>query len=244
MIKMKFLSALLLLILPIAGFAQKSGAPKTKPVKPDVVISTAYGDIKIKLYDDTPLHKANFLKLASEGLYDSTLFHRIIKDFMIQGGDPYSKDPAKKNMAGTGGPGYTLPAEITAAHYHKKGALAAARMGDQMNPKRESSGSQFYIVQGKPATPAELDRIEKSIQMATGNKEFKLSEEARAAYTTVGGTPFLDMQYTVFGEVIEGLDVIDKIAAVKTVPGDRPEKDVMMTMKVLVKMKKPKKPKK
>jgi peptidyl-prolyl cis-trans isomerase B (cyclophilin B) len=242
---MKHLSAILLLLLalgaPALSFAQK--AKKEKPVKPDVIITTNLGEIKIKLYEDTPLHRENFLKLARAGQYDSTLFHRIIKEFMIQGGDPWSKDPAKKNLAGQGGPGYTLPAEILPNHFHKKGVLAAARLGDQVNPKRESSGSQFYIVQGKTFTSEELDRIEKQLQMATGNKEFKLSAEARAAYTTVGGTPHLDQQYTVFGEVIEGLDVVDKIAAVKTLSGDRPAEDVWMTMKVLVKDKKPKKKK-
>ncbi len=149
-------------------------------------IVTNYGTIKIKLYKDTPLHKANFAKLALSGFYDGLLFHRVINGFMIQGGDPLTKDPANAAKFGTGGPGYTIPAEILPEHHHKKGALAAARRGDAANPMKESSGSQFYIVQNEQ-TCAQLDGA-----------------------------------YTVFGETIEGLDVIDKIAAVETDPRDRP----------------------
>lgn len=181
-----------------------------------VLIHTDLGDIKVTLYDDTPLHRDNFVKLAKEGYYDSSIFHRVISGFMVQGG---GAAPGKKEVA------YRIPAELTINHFHKKGALAAARTSDQVNPRRESSGSQFYIVQGKKLTDAELDQL--AGQMGT------ITPEQREAYKTVGGTPFLDQQYTVFGEVTEGLDVIDKIAAVKTMPGDKPAQDIRMTMKVL-----------
>jgi peptidyl-prolyl cis-trans isomerase B (cyclophilin B) len=156
----------------------------------------------------------------------------VIKEFMIQGGDPYSKDPAKKNMAGQGGMGYTLPAEINPKFYHHKGALAAARLGDQVNPNRESSGCQFYIVSGKVFTMAEIESAEKRIQSMVG-PEFKFTAEQKTAYTTVGGSPWLDQQYTVYGHVTQGLDVVDKIGAVLTAPGDRPLQDVTMTVEAL-----------
>jgi cyclophilin family peptidyl-prolyl cis-trans isomerase len=229
-------------LLPGTSLAKGGKPKKEKKPKPDAIIHTSYGDISVRLYEDTPLHRENFLKLAHAHFYDSTLFHRVIKDFMIQGGDPYSKDPAKKSQAGAGGPGYTIPAEILPNHYHKKGALAAARTGDQINPKRESSGSQFYLVQGKPMTSAEVDMVEKQMKSVLG-ADFKFSDEVRTAYTTVGGTAFLDQQYTVFGEVIDGLDVIDKIAAVEKLPGDRPKVEVMMTVEAKTKLPKKKKEK-
>jgi cyclophilin family peptidyl-prolyl cis-trans isomerase len=229
------------LMVPALAFAGKPTKPKKAPkVKPDVIIHTSLGDISVKLYEDTPIHRENFLKLAHAHFYDSTLFHRVIKDFMIQGGDPLSKDPSKLAMAGTGGPGYTLTAEILPQHFHKKGALAAARMGDQGNPKRESSGSQFYLVQGKPMSMPDIDRAEAQLKGVLG-KDFKFSPEAREAYVTIGGSPWLDQQYTVFGEVVTGLDVIDKIAAVEKLPGDRPKVQIMMTMEAKTKL--PKKPK-
>lgn len=214
----------------IAQKAEKPLSPKKDYV---VTIVTSFGEMKVILFDQTPLHKANFVKLATEGFYDSTAFHRIIPQFMIQGGDPYSKDPAKMNQAGTGGPGYTLPAEIVEGMYHVRGMLAAARLGDQANPERKSSGSQFYIVQGKSFTDAELDQAERRISQALG-KEMKISEAARTAYKTQGGSPWLDGQYTVFGQVIAGHDIIDKVGGVKTLPGDRPVTPVRIAMKVEV----------
>lgn len=193
-----------------------------EPPQPErlVLIETDYGNMTAKLYNSTPKHRDNFLKLADEGFYDGTLFHRIIKEFMIQGGDPDSRDAAPDAALGSGGPGYTIPNEIRRGLYHKKGALSAARLGDQMNPNKESSGSQFYVVQGKVYEQAELG-------------QFGLDAKATELYTTIGGTPFLDKNYTVFGEVIEGLDVIDKIADVETKPGDRPVEDVKMKISVL-----------
>jgi peptidyl-prolyl cis-trans isomerase B (cyclophilin B) len=191
-----------------------------------VKISTQYGDMYVYLYDKTPLHKANFIKLANENFYDGTIFHRVIKNFMIQGGDPESKNATPEQMLGNGGPGYTIPAEIVAEYHHKKGALAAARLGDAQNPKRESSGSQFYIVQGQPLSNSQMMQVQ---QM---NKVPYTSEQKRD-YTSIGGTPHLDGSYTVFGEVIKGLDVIDKIAAQPTARADRPVKDIEMTVEII-----------
>lgn len=247
-----------------------------------ILISTDYGDIKIKLYNETPLHRDNFIKLTSESFYDSLIFHRVIDGFMIQGGDPRSKKAGKDQMLGNGGPGYTIPAEFVPEFFHKKGALAAAREGDRVNPEKRSSGSQFYLVQGKAYKPQELDVMEsrvnetKKIELIRAyiakpenvlvkekldsfqksqNKEelnkllkeveasimgeynklekFSYSKEQREAYTTIGGTPHLDGGYTVFGEVIEGLEVIDKIAAVKIGSNNKPAKDVRMTIKII-----------
>lgn len=202
--------------------------PKVEEEKQEtmVIISTDFGDMKIKLYDETPQHRDNFIKLAKEGFYDGLLFHRVIQQFMIQGGDPNSKNPQPGQMLGAGGPGYTIPAEFNPNFIHKKGALSAARQGDQVNPKKASSGSQFYIVQGKPASAQEL-------QYLSSRTGVRYTEEQAKIYAEVGGTPFLDMQYTVFGEVVEGLDVIDKIAAVRTAPGDRPLEDVKFSVKVV-----------
>ena len=189
---------LILAVLIIAGLtctAQKATEKETV-----VVIKTSMGTIKAKLYNDTPQHRDNFIKLVNEGWYNGSPFHRVIKDFMIQGG---------QNADGRLDPGYTVPAEFKDNHFHKKGALAAARQPDQVNPKKASSGSQFYIVQGKVYDDKWLDMFE--------NRSGKvLSAKQRQAYKTVGGTPHLDGDYTVFGEVTEGLDVVDKIAAVKT----------------------------
>ena len=175
-------------------------AQKTTEKETVVVIKTSMGTMKAKLYNDTPQHRDNFIKLVNEGWYNGSPFHRVIKEFMIQGG---------QNADGRLDPGYTVPAEFKDNHFHKKGALAAARQGDQVNPKKASSGSQFYIVQGKVYDDKWLDMFE--------NRSGKvLSAKQRQAYKTVGGTPHLDGDYTVFGEVIEGLDIVDKIAAVKT----------------------------
>lgn len=190
------------------------------------VISTSLGDMTIILYDETPIHRDNFIKLIKEGYYDGTLFHRVIKDFMVQGGDPDSKNAAPNQPLGMGGPDYTLAAEFHPEFFHKKGALAAARQGDQTNPERRSSGSQFYIVQGKKITRAELNNI------ASRGGVFYTPEQIKI-YENIGGTPFLDQQYTVFGEVTIGLDVIDKIANVQTGGGNRPVNDLKMTIRLI-----------
>jgi cyclophilin family peptidyl-prolyl cis-trans isomerase len=194
--------------------------------QPRVKISTDFGDIVVVLYNETPEHRDNFLKLAEEGFFDGTLFHRVINGFMIQGGDPNSKDAQAGQPVGSGGPGYTLPAEFVAAKFHKKGALAAARQGDQINPERRSSGSQFYIVQGRVYRTEELDAIEQQ-----SGKTIPASR--REAYTAVGGTPHLDDAYTVFGEVVSGIEVVDQIAATQTGAADRPVEDIRMTVTVI-----------
>jgi peptidyl-prolyl cis-trans isomerase B (cyclophilin B) len=182
-----------------------------------VLIHTDLGDITVALYNDTPKHRDNFIKLAKDGFYNGSIFHRVIKGFMIQGGGPPAGVPEMSDR---------VPAEFVPAHIHKKGALAAARMGDQVNPKKESSGSQFYIVQGQKVTNDQLNQYDQK-------RTVKYTQEQRTTYTTIGGTPFLDTDYTVFGEVVSGLDVVDKIAAVQTAPGDKPVKEIKMTIKVL-----------
>jgi len=234
-------------------------------------IKTTEGDIIIRLYDETPKHRDNFLKLAKEGYFNGTLFHRVIKDFMIQGGDPDSKNAPKGKMLGTGGPDYTIPAEFFYPQYfHKRGALSAARTGDEVNPEKESSGSQFYIVWGKTFKPAELKQMEHQMAMQQEQQVFNqltrehheeimnlrrnrdrvglqelqdklieqtktickrqgkptFTEEQIEVYTNVGGTPFLDNQYTVFGEVEEGLDIVERIQNCNTDRNDRPTEDV------------------
>jgi peptidyl-prolyl cis-trans isomerase B (cyclophilin B) len=202
-----------------------------------VVLSTIYGDMTIMLYDDTPLHKENFLKLVEESYYDSLLFHRVISGFMIQGGDPNSKNAPANTRLGNGGPGYTIPAEFNANHIHKKGALSAARQGDAVNPEKESSGSQFYIVQGKPLEATSLSRTNE--HRAKNNINYvPYTEEQIEIYSTIGGTPHLDGEYTVFGEVIDGLNVIDSIAAMPVDRANRPYTDIVMTM-TIVKRKQP-----
>lgn len=243
-----------------------------------VLITTEYGKMKVKLYNETPQHRDNFIKLAEKGFYNGLLFHRVIKNFMIQGGDPESKNAPAGKQLGAGDVGYTIPAEfVYPKYYHKKGALCAARQGDQVNPEKRSSGCQFYIVQGDKLNDSKLNQMEnmainqqkearfyeivktrndevKKLRIARDqaglqklqdeilaqvDKEFagksapKMPAKMRDDYKTIGGTPFLDNQYTVFGEVVEGLEVIDAIAAVKTAPGDRPLKDVSMKVEVL-----------
>lgn len=194
-----------------------------------VLISTSLGDITIALYDETPKHKENFIKLVEENYYDSVLFHRIIKEFMIQTGDPDSKGAAAGQPLGMGGPDYRIPAEFVPSLYHKRGAVAAARMGDNVNPAKESSGSQFYIVDGKKWTNEELNMITQRM-----GKTF--SKEQIETYTTVGGVPFLDGDYTVFGEVVEGMDVVDKIASQPKDGRDRPVTDIrILSAKILEK---------
>lgn len=190
-------------------------------------IETPYGNMTIRLYNNTPQHRDNFVKLANEGFYDDLLFHRVIKGFMIQGGDPDSKGAPIEKQLGQGGPGYTVPAEIKPGNWHFKGALAAARLGDQMNPQRNSSGSQFYVVHGNgPVQDA---------QLAGFDSRNSYSEAAKAQYREVGGTPGLDAMYTVFGMVVDGMEVIDAIAEAETQPGDRPVEDVKMKVRILEK---------
>jgi peptidyl-prolyl cis-trans isomerase B (cyclophilin B) len=180
----------------------------------------------VKLYNETPIHRDNMIKLINEGFYKDQLFHRVIKDFMIQGGDPQSEGADPGVRLGNGGPGYTLPAEFNKNLFHKKGALAAARQGDQVNPEKESSGSQFYLVQGRVFTDEELEALK---QRGMG----EVTEEAAEIYKRVGGTPHLDGSYTVFGEIVEGLDVLDRIAAVPTDRFNRPLTDVVYTITVV-----------
>ncbi len=240
-----------------------------------VKIQTMLGDIVVRLYDETPIHRDNFVKLAKEGYYDGTLFHRVIKDFMIQGGDPDSKGAPAGKMLGVGGPDYTLEAEIKDGLFHKRGALAAARQGDQVNPERRSSGSQFYIVWGQVYNEGQLRQFSKQLKMQrmqdifnqlaaarkaeimqmrrernrAGLQELQdqlaaeaekqtagytgLSEEQQRIYSTVGGTPHLDGQYTVFGEVEQGLDVVEMIQSSATGRGDRPIDDIEMRVSVI-----------
>ena len=200
-----------------------------------VKIFTSEGNIKVMLYDDTPEHKFNFLQLVNFNKYDGLLFHRVIKDFMIQGGDPESKDADSTKVLGSGGVGYTLPAEIRfPEHFHRRGALAAARTN---NPQKESSGCQFYIVTGKIITDKELDYFEQNINRALlPPTPLKYTEEQRKIYKTFGGTPHLDGNYTVFGEVVQGFDILEKIQNIPTGANDRPKKDVViLKMKVVKK---------
>ncbi|MCH5346831.1 MAG: peptidylprolyl isomerase [Muribaculaceae bacterium] len=253
-------------------------AAATDTASARVLVETSLGNITLLLYGDTPRHRDNFLKLVNEGFYDGVLFHRVIKDFMIQTGDPDSKGaPAGKHL-GAGGPGYQIDAEILyPKHIHRRGALAAARQGDQVNPMRRSSGSQFYIVTGRKFTPAEaqtmslrgVDKQKQAVFRSLVNENTARIQQLQAAgdttaleqlrldliakmeatvaanpatlspeqieiYSTVGGTPHLDGEYTVFGEVIDGMDVVDKIEAATTGPADRPVDDIkIIKMKVL-----------
>ena len=227
---MKALKIFTILILSnliiFTSCAQNKNMEKQQNTK--VLIKTTAGDMTVILYDSTTYHRDNFIKLVNEGYYNGLLFHRVIKDFMIQGGDPDSKNAPAGKTLGNGGPGYTVPAEIMPKYFHKKGALCAARTGDQINPTRRSSGSQFYIVTGRVYTDSELNRLEQ--QMHT-----KFTPEQRKAYTTIGGTPFLDGQYSVFGEVIEGIDVAVKISEVNTSKNDRPVEDVKIISMEIIK---------
>ena len=202
--------------------AAKRSSVKDKSIR--VKITTDSGIIIVKLYDSTPLHRDNFVKLVNQKFYDSLMFHRIIPDFMIQGGDPMSKNATAGSMLGMGGGDMArIPAEFRPYLFHKKGALAAARDG---NPEKASSACQFYIVEGRVSNDKELDMIQQQ-------KGIKFSPEQRQAYTTVGGTPFLDQDYTVFGEVVSGLEVIDKIINVPRDANNRPLGDVRMKMELL-----------
>lgn len=203
----------------------------TKKTKMDtstyVIITTDLGTMKIRLYDETPLHKANFIKIIKDGVLDSTLFHRVIPEFMIQGGDVNSKNAQPGEALGMGNLPYTVPAEFNPNLIHKRGALAAARTGDFVNPKKESSSTQFYIVQGKSYSPAELTIL----GQRTGHGTW--TDAQAAIYQKNGGTPMLDMQYTVFGEVVEGFEVIDKIVSASRDPRDRPYTDIRMKVSIV-----------
>ena len=188
------------------------------------LVETEYGNMKLELYNSTPEHRDNFIKLANEGFYNGLLFHRVMSGFMIQGGDPDSKGAAPGQRLGSGGPGYTTVAEIGAPHF--KGALAAARTPDGGNPQKRSSGSQFYIVQGNPQSQGQLDNFARM-------KGFQYNEAQTKKYLEVGGRPDLDAEYTVFGEVVEGINVIDKIAATKTDRSDRPLEDIKMKVSLI-----------
>ena len=221
---MKKLLTLTLLLLTTVAFA---GKPKNQYVR----IKTSYGDCIIRLYNETPQHRDNFIKLVKQGLYNGTLFHRVIQNFMIQGGDPDSKDTTKAKPGaelGNGDVGYTVPAEFRDSLFHKRGVLAAAR---DDNPKKASSGCQFYIVEGKRYTDGKLDTLEKAPRM----NGHKFPAWQREWYKTTGGTPQLDQNYTVYGEVVFGIDMVDRIAAVKKDERDRPVVDVPMTVELLSK---------
>lgn len=206
----------------------------SKPPKEKIIeIKTDYGNIYIWLYKDTPIHRENFLKLAGENFFDSTMFHRVIQNFMIQGGDPYSKMADKMDSLGEGGPGYELDAEFRENHWHKRGVIAAARNGDDVNPLKRSAGSQFYIVQGKRMTEEDMKKNLKRVQKGTMDTTFQFTKKQKEFYMNVGGTPWLDKQYTVFGEVIRGMEVVDKIAAVEKIPVDRPKTDIRMDINII-----------
>ncbi len=266
----------LLLILAVCGMAvcagcqQKTKSSMSQGNETLVRLETTQGNITVKLYDETPKHRDNFIKLVNDGVYDSTLFHRVIRNFMIQAGDPQSKTAADTALLGNGDVGYTVPAEFNPKFFHKRGVLAAARQGDEVNPDRESSGCQFYIVTGRKFSEAQLINLENQMNEARVESVFqelarkhmkeiykmrragdndgllelqdtleaqarnlaaqepalKFTKEQIQAYTTVGGAPHLDGAYTIFGEVVEGMDVVEKIGNAKTGRADRPVVDI------------------
>ena len=216
---MKRISLLLSLLLCISLSAKKE--------KQTIVeLLTSKGKITLRLYNETPLHRDNFVKLVKEGYFNDLLFHRVIQDFMIQGGDPDSRDAAPGQMLGEGGPDYTLPAEIRFPQiFHKRGVLAAAREGDLTNPERRSSGSQFYIVWGKTFSREDIDKLAARMERDSGGK-FTMPDEVRKYYMHYGGTPHLDGAYTVFGEVVKGIEVVNAIQQVASDTNDRPIEDI------------------
>ena len=222
-----------LIFFSMISFSQQDVKIKKKDRRKDVELVTNYGNIVLRLNDSAPLHRDNFIRLVKTAYYDSVLFHRVINRFMIQSGDPESKHAEKGQPLGNGGPKYTIPAEFRVTLFHRKGVLAAARDGDDVNPEKASSGSQFYIVQGKKFTDAGLDSVE-----TYRLKGRKIPADQREVYKTIGGTPHLDQGYTVFGEVVSGLDVVDSIAAVPTSKEedrDRPLEDVRIIKAHLIK---------
>lgn len=210
----------------LLGLALLSLLVACAPEEKTALIETSIGNIRVKLYNSTPNHRDNFVKLVDEGYYDDLLIHRIIPNFMIQGGDPDSRTAGPDDRLGLGGPGYTLEAEMGAIH--KRGALAAARLPDNMNPSRASSGSQFFIVQGQTLSDQDLDNVENQVRQMIQQPDFTISPEAREVYKTIGGAPFLDGQYTVFGEVTEGMEVVDQIISMQRDNNDRPLQDIVM----------------
>jgi len=231
----KYLLLLLGCLLSVLLFAQQNIKLKKKDRKKDVELITSQGTIVLRLYDSTPLHRDNFIRLVKSHYYDSILFHRVIQNFMIQAGDPGSKHAEPGQPLGNGDAGYSIPAEFRQSLFHKKGVLAAARQSDNLNPEKKSSAAHFYIVQGRKFTNKELDSIE-----LARLKGYKIPPAHRDVYQTIGGTPQLDQQYTVFGEVIKGLEVVDKIAALPTSRGrdkDRPLQDIRILKAQLIKRK-------
>lgn len=226
---MKQLLLFLLLLTQIAH-AQQEVKLRKRDRRRDVELATTMGVVRLRLYAETPLHRDNFLRVVKSHYYDSILFHRVIQGFMVQTGDPNSRRAAAAQRLGNGGPGYTIPAEIKPELFHHKGVLAAARNGDDVNPERRSSASQFYIVQGKTWTDAQMDSLE------TVRVKRKITPEQRAVYRTTGGTPQLDNQYSIFGYVVKGQEVVDQIAAtpVNHQLGDRPVQDVRIVKARLV----------
>ena len=236
MIRKKISLVTCLLLTGFLIFAQQDVKIKKKDRKKDIEMVTSHGTMILRLSDSTPLHRDNFLRLVKSGYYNNVLFHRVIKNFMIQAGDPESRGAKSGIPLGNGGPGYTVPAEFRPTLFHKKGVLAAARMGDDVNPGKASSGSQFYIVQGKVFTDVGLDTLE-----STRLKGYKLPLAHREVYKTLGGTPHLDQNYTVFGELISGTEVLDAIASTETSKAtdrDRPLTDVKILDVKLIKRKK------
>lgn len=216
-------------------FCQTDSIIKKRERKKNILLKTSMGEIVIRLFDETPLHRDNFIRLVKTGYYDSVLFHRVIQNFMIQSGDPNSKNAEKGIPLGNGGPVKTIPAEFVPELFHKKGMVAAARTSDNVNPQKASSGSQFYIVQGRQFTDAEMDSVERVRLFGR-----KLPLAHRAVYKTMGGTPQLDQNYTVFGEVVRGIEIVDSIAATPTSKGkdkDRPLTDVKIIRAKLIKRK-------
>jgi peptidyl-prolyl cis-trans isomerase B (cyclophilin B) len=217
----KILTLTTTLMLLTVSCAEAQNDKRTK-----VQITTTLGEIVIELYNQTPVHRDNFIKLVKDNFYDDLLFHRVIRSFMIQGGDPNSRNAQPGQMLGSGDIGYTLPAEFKPELIHTRGALAAARQGDQVNPEKRSSGCQFYIVQGQVFSREQMEQMNE-------NRNPKWTEEQIELYTTVGGTPHLDGGYTVFGHVVSGLDVVEKISLLPTDRSDRPLEDVRMSMKII-----------
>lgn len=230
---MKFNIVILFVFLFGITTASTGAMAQNSSENADVRIVTEYGTMLVKLYEDTPQHRKNFLKLVSESFYDSLLFHRVISGFMIQGGDPDSRNAPAGTTLGNGSLDYLIPAEILPNRYHKKGALAAARQSDEVNPEKKSSACQFYIVQGKINPPNILESIAERRNNNDPINSFTYSEEAVEDYRTIGGAPHLDGGYTVFGEVVEGLEVIDKIAALEVDSRSRPLADVIMKIELI-----------
>jgi peptidyl-prolyl cis-trans isomerase B (cyclophilin B) len=224
---MKKLLPYIAVLFVFVSCASTSKGPYTKaPAR--IMIVTDSGTMVLKLYNETPLHRDNFVKLTKKHFFDGLLFHRVIKNFMIQGGDPDSRNAAPGVLLGEGGLKYTVPAEFDSTLFHKRGALAMAREGDDENPTKASSSTQFYIVQGKKYTDAEMDKVEEKMKI-------RIPENHRQVYRTVGGTPFLDMNYTVFGQLESGFDVVEKIANAPRDKNNRPLHDIQMKIRMIKK---------